>query len=401
MGGGREETLKTLHAAAMEIQSCETVEAACERTVRAAAEVLEMEMCSVILHDGDGWLEPIASSSGAPADGVRRVRSDQGLAGKTFQTGDSYVIDEIHPDDDSDPAKDLYRSGMSAPIGDVGVFQAVSGSTHAFDDHDVEFVDLLVAHTARTIDRIEYENELEARRRTLERQNERLGKFVDVVSHDLRNPLSVAMGELELARSTGDDAHLDAVAAEHDRMGELIEDLLTLATDGRPIESREAVDVAECARRSWGHVDTAGGTLVVDATTTVDADRGRLQRLFENLFRNAVEHGSTGSRPQADDPVEHGSTSDAGADTDRVDADGGVTVTVGDLADEPGFYVADDGPGIPETDREAVFERGYSTDDSGTGFGLAIVREIADVHDWAVTVATAASGGARFEIRVA
>jgi len=369
----------------MEIQACETVEAACERTVRAAADVLDLEMCSVIMHDGGEWLEPVASSSGAPADGVRRFRDDHGLAGKTFQTGESYVIDDIQPDDDSDPAKDSYRSGMSVPIGDVGVFQAVSASTGAFDERDVEFTELLVAHTARTIDRIEYENELEARQRTLERQNDRLEKFVDVVSHDLRNPLSVAMGELELARETGDDAHLDAVAVEHDRMAELIEDLLTLARDGRPVQSRESVAVADCARTSWRHVDTADASLVVDATTTVDADRGRLGRLFENLFRNAVEHGST---------------RDTDADGGRADA-GGATVTVGDLSDGGGFYVADDGPGIPASDREDVFERGYSTRESGTGFGLAIVREIADAHDWTASVATAESGGARFEIRVA
>jgi len=369
----------------MEIQACESVEAACERTVRAAADVLDLEMCSVIMHDGGEWLEPVASSTGAPADGVRRFRDDHGLAGKTFQTGESYVIDDIQPEDASEPAKDSYQSGMSVPVGDVGVFQAVSASTGAFDERDVEFTELLVAHTARTIDRIEYENELEARQRTLERQNERLEKFVDVVSHDLRNPLSVAMGELELARSTGDDAHLDAVAAEHDRMAELIEDLLTLARDGRPVQSRESVAVAECARTSWGHVDTADASLVVDATAVVDVDRGRLQRLFENLFRNAVEHGSTGG---------------SGAASDRA-GDDGVTVTVGDLSDGEGFYVADDGPGIPVGDREDVFERGYSTQDSGTGFGLAIVREIADAHDWTAGVATAESGGARFEIRVA
>jgi signal transduction histidine kinase len=384
MEGGREETLRTLHAAAMEIQACETVEAACERTVQAAADVLDLEMCGVLLHD-DGWLEPIASSSGAPADGVRPVRTDHGVAGKTFQTSESHVLDDIQPEDDSEPAKDSYRSGMSVPVGDVGVFQAVSMSKDAFGERDVEFAELLVAHAARTIDRIEYENELEARKRTLERQNDRLEKFVDVVGHDLRNPLSVAMGELELARETGDDEHLDAVAAEHERMVELIEDLLTLARDGRPVQSREPVAVAECASVSWSHVDTGNASLVVDATTTVDADRGRLRRLFENLFRNAVEHGSTSNRTQSGDDAEFEE----------------VTVTVGDLPGDEGFYVADDGPGVPAADRDDVFERGYSTQDSGTGFGLAIVREIADAHDWTVSVATAESDGARFEIWVA
>jgi len=72
-----------------------------------------------------------------------------------------------------------------------------------------------------------------------------------------------------------------------------------------------------------------------------------------------------------------------------------VTVTVGSLED--GFYVADDGPGIPEADREKVFESGYSTDGDGTGLGLAIVRRIAQAHGWDVTLTTSESGGARFE----
>jgi signal transduction histidine kinase len=95
-----------------------------------------------------------------------------------------------------------------------------------------------------------------------------------------------------------------------------------------------------------------------------------LQQLFENLFRNALEHGET---------VE--------------------TVAVGALGDGPGFYVADDGVGIPESERDEVFESGYTTNEDGTGFGLAIVTDIADAHGWDVTVTESESGGARFEVR--
>ncbi|MFC6952919.1 GAF domain-containing sensor histidine kinase [Halorubellus litoreus] len=386
MESGREETLKTLHAAAMEIQACDTVETACERTVAAAEDVLDLEMCSVILHE-DGWLEPVASSSSAPADGVRRVRATQGLAGRTFQSGESATIDEITADDESDPAKEFYRSGLSVPVGDVGVFQAVSAETHAFDERDVEFAELLVAHTARTVDRIQYERALEDRQATLERQNERLERFVDVVSHDLRNPLSVAMGELELARADCDSEHLDAVAHEHDRMTSLIEDLLSLARDGRPVRDREPVAIGALADSCWTHVDAPAATLVVDATLTVDADRSRLSQLFENLFRNSVEHSSTSSQTQSGNAVDHGSAD--------------ATVTVGDLPDGGGFFVADDGPGIAAADRDSVFERGYSTQTSGTGFGLAIVREIVEAHDWDIAVTESDAGGARFEVRVA
>jgi signal transduction histidine kinase len=98
-----------------------------------------------------------------------------------------------------------------------------------------------------------------------------------------------------------------------------------------------------------------------------------------------VEHGSTSSRASPDDAPEPGDRS--------------VTVTVGDLSDGSGFYVADDGPGIPEAERERVVDTGYSTSENGTGFGLSIVTEVAEAHGWELTLTESDDGGARFEIR--
>jgi signal transduction histidine kinase len=176
----------------------------------------------------------------------------------------------------------------------------------------------------------------------------------------------------------------------------------------------ESVELAALARSCWDHVETDGATLVVETTRTVRADPTRLRQLLTNLFRNSVEHGSTthrsharddsvehgstNSRLEADDSVEHGSTDDRTAEPpgDSVERAGGaVTVTLGDL--ENGFYVADDGPGIPAAERERVFERGYSRKTDGTGFGLDIVRDVAASHGWQVTVTDGTAGGARFE----
>jgi signal transduction histidine kinase len=99
-----------------------------------------------------------------------------------------------------------------------------------------------------------------------------------------------------------------------------------------------------------------------------------------------VEHGSTGSRAGPDDSAEHGSTDDAG-----------VTIRLTALDGEHGFAVEDDGPGVDPAHRDSVFERGYTTSDDGTGFGLAIVRSIADAHGWSVGLAESDAGGARFE----
>ncbi|MFC7057797.1 sensor histidine kinase [Halovenus salina] len=192
-----------------------------------------------------------------------------------------------------------------------------------------------------------------------------------VVSHDLRNPLDVARARLQAAREFEEPEHFDHVEQAHERMERIIQDVLTLARGEDVVDPDETVDLGVVAEQAWETVETNGATLTVeDELPTALADSDRVSRLFENLFRNSVEHGES--------------------DTGTVD------VTVGKLND--GFYVADDGPGIPTDRRQRVLEPGYSSDEHGTGLGLAIVARIADLHGWQITVTDADSGGARFEL---
>ncbi|WP_135822320.1 sensor histidine kinase [Halostella litorea] len=210
-----------------------------------------------------------------------------------------------------------------------------------------------------------------------------------VVSHDLRNPLDVARTRLRAGREHDEPEHFDYVEQAHDRMERIIEDVLTLARGETVVEPDQTVDLGTVAERAWDTVDTGEAALRVDGPlpTTV-ADPDRVSRLFENLFRNAVEHGSTGPDSQArQDTAEHGA------------ADGSVTVAVGPLDDADGFYVADDGVGIPADRRERAFEPGYSTDEHGAGLGLAIVARIADLHGWTRQLVSPAGGGTRVEFR--
>jgi two-component system OmpR family sensor kinase len=371
----RRTAFEALHDIATTIHREPTVEAVCERTVAAAADVLEFDTCTIVVREDD-LLVPYAVSDEMDRSGSRPMRVDQGLAGKTIRTGESFVVDHVDDDDDADPAKDAFRSGMSVPIGEYGVFQAVSTEVAAFDAEDVEAAELLVSHAESRIEGIE-------RERDLQRQNERLEEFASIVSHDLRNPLNVAAGRLELARQDADSDDLRVAGEAIERSQALIDDLLTLARTGEELGEVEPLGLPAVVEESWQSVETPAATLQVDAGGTVRADRTRLRQLFENLFRNSVEHGSTNPRSQAhDDSAEH-----AGAD---------VTVTVGTLPD--GFYVADDGPGIPADRRGDVFDAGYSTAEEGNGFGLRIVDQVVDAHGWSVAVTESAAGGARFEV---
>ena len=249
-----------------------------------------------------------------------------------------------------------------------------------------------------------------AREAELRRQHDRMEEIASVVSHDLRNPLNVAAGRIETARMACDSAHDDLEGASNalDRMNQLIDDLLTL-TDRREVEP-SPVSLRTVVDRSWANVATDDATLRHEVDETIRADGSRLEQVFENLFRNSVEHGPTGSRAEsggtseasiprddgeAGSSAEHGLTSSRSASADATDPSD-LTITVGRLPD--GFYVADNGRGIPADERERVFESGYSTEQGGTGLGLAIVRDVIEAHGWEISVTSSPKGGARFEI---
>lgn len=213
-----------------------------------------------------------------------------------------------------------------------------------------------------------------ANERQLERQNERLEEFAEVVSHDLQNPMSVAKGRLELARADCDSQDLDQIGDALDRMQRLIEDMLWLSSEGQDIGATEPVDFRATVDAAWRLVADAheDAELIVDGEgagewSHVLADEDRLRQVLENLFRNAIDHA-------------------------------GPAVTVRVHKTDRGFAIADDGPGIPPEERHRVFDVGYSTSTNGTGFGLQIVEQVVEAHGWDVHVIDGPAGGARFEI---
>ncbi|MDS0221180.1 response regulator [Haloarcula sp. S1AR25-5A] len=209
------------------------------------------------------------------------------------------------------------------------------------------------------------------RQRELERQNERLEEFASVVSHDLRNPLNVAQGAVDLLSTPADSEDAELVAKidrSLDRMGCIIEDVLALARQGRTVSDPQETELSTLASTAWTWIEAEQSSMSVESSAELAADSGRVQDLLANLFRNAIEHN-----------------------------DGEVEIEVGLLESDDGFYIADNGAGV-DGDADDVFEMGYSSTDDGTGFGLAIVEQVAEAHGWAVSLTDSDSGGARFEV---
>ena len=284
----------------------------------------------------------------APTSFLERVHdSDRARVEQAMQRaseGESQLVE--YRVEKSDAVQLWVESRCKPVVDDSGAVVSLVGLTRDISDRKVYQRDLL-----ETIDRLE--------------------DFTSTVAHDLRNPLNVASGNIRLATTERDSDRLDTALGAVQRMDTLIDELLSLAQEGESVGETRRVEFAEVITDSYENVRAPGSSLDVVESVALECDPTRLTEAFENLVRNAVEHG--------------------GSD---------VTLTAGVLDGDRGVYIEDDGPGIPAAERDRIFEKGYTTRRDGSGFGLAIVERIVQGHEWEIGVAEGASGGARFEIRV-
>lgn len=359
-GDDAEERITRLHEVATDLQAATDVEDVYDIVIDAAVEILGFDWCSVSVPD-EGYFELHTVSEAAPLEeGERELRLDEGIAGRTFQENETVILENWEDDDEAQPIRESFTSGLSVPLGEWGIFQGASSEAGAFDEKDREAAELLASHATAALDRIDHERELT-------KKNERLEKFASVVSHDLRNPLNVAQLRLDLVNNECESEHIEDVERALERMEQLIDDLLLLARTDDELQDLEPVELASLAEVCWETLSSEEAILDVETDLRLYANESRLRQVLENLIKNSIEHG--GSE---------------------------ITIGIGSLED--GFYVEDDGVGISPEERERVFESGYSTDDDGTGFGLSIVEEVVDAHGWNIAVTESADGGARFEI---
>ncbi|ELZ86125.1 light and oxygen sensing histidine kinase [Haloferax elongans ATCC BAA-1513] len=359
-----EANLRALQQTTQELSIASSVDDIAEIAVDAAATVLDLDVTSIWQYDDHReMLVPLTETSAARGlyGETPPLTPGESLAWDAFEAGEVRAYDDIREYDNRYNDDTEIRSEIIVPLGQDGLLLTGSTSPHEFNEQDVDLFRILASSVGAALVRAKREGELR-------QQNERLDQFASVVSHDLRNPLSVATGFLEIAEETGEKAYFEKVESAHERIEDLIDDLLSLARGERPVEDGVDVGLDSIANEAWEYVDTADATLSVGELPTITGDPSRLKQLFENLFRNAAEHSG-------DD----------------------VSITVDSLDRGHGFYVEDDGVGIPPTHRENIFEHGVSYSRSGTGFGLSIVAAIARAHGWTVTVTDGADGGARFE----
>lgn len=341
-----------------------------EAGVNAARNILDLDRNGIHLYeDNNEALAPIAWTKateelvGEPPT----FKDHDSIAWRVYESGEPLAVDDVHDDPDIKNPASPVKSELYIPIDGHGILINASETGKTFSERDIMLGKLLADNIAAALNLVDRTMNLRARKKTLKRQNERLDEFTSVVSHDLRNPLLIAQGNIELLHGDYDDDRIETVDHALTRMSNLIEDLLTLARKGEEVNRTEPITIREILTDCWENVETANADLSVRTDRTIQADRCRIAQLFENLIRNAIEH--------------------VGQD---------VIITVGELKN--GFYVEDDGPGIPDAERDTVFEAGYSTQTGGAGFGLSIVKQVIEAHGWDISITEGTNGGARFEV---
>ena len=369
--------LAALHHATQKLMAAQTQQEICEIAVTAAENILELPLCGVWIASPDQEaLQLIAHSDQAATIFNTTITATAGNA-RAWSAFESQSIKKyrLEPCSHADSSRYNPQSGTIFPLGGYGILHLATTDESFNAQAVVQIGQLLSSNTTAALERA-------TREHTLRLQHDQLEEFIGFVSHDLRNPLNVASGHVDLAKQACTDAEetFDTIESALDRMNTLIEDLLALATHGNVIHDRTAVDLETLALTAWENVHTGEATLTIEGSTTLSADRNRLQQVFENLFRNAIENSQQAVSIRVG-PIEPITT------TTRSTVAGGPT----------GFYIADDGPGIQPETRDAILASGYSTNES-TGIGLTIVQRIIDAHGWKFDVSTSAEGGAQFDI---
>ncbi|MFF4361634.1 ATP-binding protein [Streptomyces sp. NPDC001604] len=257
--------------------------------------------------------------------------------------------------------------GIRAEMGEITASGDLSRRVPQPDSHDE--IARLAATTNETLTALE---------QSVERQH----RFVADASHELRSPIASLRTQLEVALAHSELLDVEEVLQDVVRLQHLAADLLLLArldAGERPTEGR--VDLAGLVRQELAERNATDRIVpsasISDTRLEVSGSRGQLARVLGNLLDNAQRHGRSMV------------TVDLRADA----ADAVLTVT-------------DDGQGVPEADRERIFERfvrldeARTRDDGGAGLGLAIARDVAERHGGTLTVGEAPGGGAVFRLRL-
>ncbi len=360
------EKLEKLHQASAELEFCKSEEEVYDCAVEAAEKILDFDMCCFDAVEDDEFVVK-ATSSAVPDNGyANRSIEEGGTSRRTYLEQEPYIIDDLDDDDHAKPVSSDYRSIISLPLSDHGIFQAVSTEKSHFDEDDLKMAKLLVSHVTEALKRLESESRTEF--------------LHSLLRHDVGNKAQLTQGYLQLLEEHDlqDEARellYKAKRATEEGLG-VIEKVRNLK-EVEAEEERGEVFIGSMIKKVL--LEHQAQLEERDIKKELGACEGRVLggRLLEELFSNIIENILKHSRCSQ------------------------IRVTSRTEGDECVISIEDDGEGIPDDIKDKVFLKGFkSGDDPGTGLGLYMVKEIAESYGGSVEVKDSELGGARFDVRL-
>jgi PAS domain S-box-containing protein len=391
----REQQLAALSESTEQLSYAKTPESVAENVVAITEEILGEPLAAVWRYDEEtDRLSPWVVSENATSigeqsgtDGLNPIIPGTDEMAAFRSDGPTYIPEYQALDTQSHPEAEI-GSVLLCPIGEYAMLCVGSVSVDAFDPGDTNLVTILTSHAGAAFERAEREQALETYKNKLKKSNENLQEFAYIASHDLQEPLRSVTSYLGLIESEyhdqlDDDGQFYVERAESNaaRMSSMIDALLQYSrveTQGGEFTEVDVEKVVSDTIDSLGVlISETAADITVGDLPTVTADGDQLGQVFQNLVKNAIEHGG--------DPPE-------------VDIQG---VDTGDAWE---FSVSDTGPGIPESQHDRVFEIFQQAtdedDDTGeAGIGLSICERIVARHHGEIWIESS-NEGSTFKFRL-
>jgi len=360
------EKLERLHQASAELESCQSEGEVYSRALIAAEDILEFDMC-VFSSVEEGKFKVKKISSSVPEDGSTERRIEEGgLDSKTYLNQRSYLVKDMSSNEDAKPAKGEYKSYLSVPIGELGIFEAVSTETSKFDMEDLRMTEMLISHVIEALKRLETEKREEF--------------LHSLLRHDVGNKAQIIKGYLLLTEDYDVPEEIEEYLEKARQAAEDSIEVIEKIRKLRNIEKREEISevevrsvMEEALSRYEGQLQEKNIILERDLCDCKVQGGPLLEELFSNLIENSIRHSNCDK----------------------------IRIHSSDEEYECIVTFEDDGIGISDELKDKIFDKGFRKGDSaGTGLGLYMVKEIAENYGGDVEVKDSKMGGIRFDVRL-
>ncbi len=356
--------IERLHKVSSELQTCQSEAEVFKLAVGTTEEILDFDICSFSKVEDDKIIVKERTSGLPEGDYLERPLEEGGIDAKTYLDQKSYLIKNINKHKDAKPVKSKYRSAISIPIGEYGIFQAVDTEFDHFDEVDLQMGELLMNHVSQALERIQVKKREEF--------------LHSILRHDVKNKIQVAKGYLQLVEEGGAEVedYSDKLQESIENAEKVIEKVRTLqklekSEEKKKIKLSSIVD--EVVSEYEEQAEEKGVEIVTRSLGCEVKGGALLSTLFDNLLENSLKHAGC-------DKIKFSS---------EIDEDFCV------------ITVEDDGEGIPDSVKEEIFKQGFSQGEyEGSGIGMYIVKEIAESYGGNIEVSDSELGGARFDIKL-